>query len=379
MSKRSSAAELAHYPERPRARAKAIDILRVVSASLLAVLFAALRRAWGRRRHSSWSLGLELTIAAYRGSWSTLPRLGLVRWRNVGEALTPLRWNCLQPRFVRLADGAQPIGGVWLEPPDVDGAVLLYFHGGGFAFASMRTHGALVAALARAARARTLAIEYRLAPEHPAPAALDDALSAYRQLLADGIPAHRIVLAGDSAGGTLVLETLLALRDSGEALPAAGVAICPWVDLACSGQSFRANADFDFVGDVHCRLAAASYLAGSSPTRPEISPLYADLTGLPPLLVQAGELEVLVDQIRAFVAQAQASGLDVTFSLYEDMVHVWHLMSAAPASREAIAEVGAFVRAHAGTHLTAPQNETSSGADTSARGPGSPLPAMQAR
>jgi acetyl esterase/lipase len=309
-----------------------------------------------------------------------MPRIGLVRWRNVAEALTPLRWDGLQPRFLQYVSEAQPIGGVWLEPPGADGAVMLYFHGGGFAFGSMRTHGSLISALARAARARTLAIEYRLAPEHPAPAALRDALSAYRHLLAHGIPAHCIVLAGDSAGGTLVLETLLALRDAGEPLPAAGVAICPWVDLACSGASFQTNADFDFVGDVHCRLAASSYLAGSSATRAENSPLYADLTGLPPLLVQAGELEVLVDQLREFVPRAQACGVDVSFNVYQDMVHVWHLMNAArPQSGEAIAEVGAFVRRHAGTRVTPLQNETSSGADTSGPARGSLLPAMRAR
>ena len=348
MSEPPSRAELTHYRGRPRAPAKALDALRVVGTTLLWMMAAAVRRALGRRRRAGWSFGLELTIAAYRGSWSVLPKIGILRWRNVGEALSTLRWNGLQPEFVQFASAAQPMGGVWLEPPEADGPVMLYFHGGGFVFASLRTHGALIAALARAARARSLAIEYRLAPEHPAPAALQDALLAYRQLLAQGIPARRIVLAGDSAGGTLVLETLLALRDAGEPLPAAGVAICPWVDLGGSGASFQSNADFDFVGDVHCRLAATSYAADISTTSTEISPCYADLTGLPPLLVQAGALEVLLDQIREFVGKARAAGVDVTCSVYEDMVHVWHMMAAAaPQSLEAIAEVGAFISRHA--------------------------------
>ena len=160
------------------------------------------------------------------------------------------------------------IAGAWLEPPDADGPVLLYFHGGGFVFGSVRTHGVLIGALARAARARTFALEYRLGPEHRAPAAHEDALAAYRYLLAEGIPPGRIVLAGDSAGGTMVLNTLIALRDAGAPLPAAGVAISPWVDLTCSGASFDTNAPFDFVGKVHCLLAAESYLAGLDPRRP---------------------------------------------------------------------------------------------------------------
>jgi acetyl esterase/lipase len=225
--------------------------------------------------------------------------------------------------------------------------VLLYFHGGGFCFGSFRTHGVLAGALARAAGARTFAAEYRLAPEHTAPAAHEDALAAYRHLLAQGIAPQQIVLAGDSAGGTLVLGTLLALRDAGGPLPAAGIAISPWVDLSCSGASFQGNARCDFVGERHCRLAAVSYLGGVDPRRPDVSPLFADLHGLPPLLVQAGGAEVLVDQIRAFAGRAREAGVACTLSVYDDMVHVWHLLrSATPHAQRAIDEAGAFVRTH---------------------------------
>ena len=224
--------------------------------------------------------------------------------------------------------------------------MLLYFHGGGFCFGSIRTHGLLAGALARAARARTFAAEYRLAPEHTAPAAHEDALAAYRHLLAEGIAPEQIVLAGDSAGGTLVLGTLLALRDAGGPMPAAGIVISPWVDLSCSGASFKSNARFDFVGETHCRLAAVSYLGAVDPRRSDVSPLYADLHGLPPLLIQAGGAEVLVDQIRAFAARARAAGVDVTLSVYDDMVHVWHLMrDVTPHGQRAIDEAGAFVQA----------------------------------
>ncbi len=351
----------------PKPRARLDDIVRVLCATLLSVATAALRRLVGRRRRSGWSWGFELTVAAYRGSWSVMPKVGIVRWRNVGEALTPLHMDGLEPQLVERETEHGRITGAWVEPPDAVGTVLLYFHGGGFAFGSLRTHGNLIGALARAARARTFAIEYRLAPEHPAPAAHADALAAYRYLLAEGIAAKRIVLAGDSAGGTLVLGTLLALRDAGEPLPAAGIALCPWVDLACSGESFQNNSAFDFVGLEHCALAAASYLAGTDPRRPELSPLFAELSGLPPLLVHAGNAETLVDQVREFAARAIAAGVDLRLSVYDDMVHVWHMMrGATPNAQRAIDEIGAFVGKHAAADVRAESRKAVAGADDAA-------------
>ena len=202
-----------------------LDVVRVPAASTTSALAAITRRAIGRRRRASWSARLEATIAAYRGSWSTMPAMGIVRWRNVGEALSPVRTDGLTPRCVRYDTGGHAIDAMWLDPPDAGDRVLLYFHGGGFCFGSFRTHGVLVGALARAMRARAFAPEYRLAPEHAAPAAHDDALAAYDHVLSQGIEPSRIVLAGDSAGGTLALSTLIAVRDRGRPLPAAGTAI----------------------------------------------------------------------------------------------------------------------------------------------------------
>jgi len=308
------------------------------------------RRLLGRRKHPNWPFRLELIVSATRGAWSVMPRIGMVRWRNVGEAMSPLHTDGVVPRFVNLSpDEASPLYAAWLEPPDAGPTVLLYFHGGGFVFGSLRTHGELIGGLARAARARTLSLEYRLAPEHPAPAAVTDAVKAYRHLLAEGVKAEHIALAGDSAGGTLVLSTLLALRDAGDPLPGAAVAISPWVDLGCSGQSFEDNARYDFVGKEHCLLAAEHYLAGQSAASPELSPLFATLAGLPPLLVQAGSLETLVDQIRAFVSRAKEAGAPLTSSEYPDMVHVWHLLRAAtPEATRAIDEAASFIRTHTG-------------------------------
>ena len=329
-------------------RARLDDAVRVVVAALLGAMRAGVGRVAGRPRRRAWGLGLEVMVGATRGAWSVMPRIGMVRWRNVGESLSPLRTDGLGRRMIQLGDAdATRINAAWLEPPDASDVVLLYFHGGGFVFGSLRTHGTLIGALARAARARTLAPEYRLAPEHPAPAALEDALGAYRHLLAQQIPPERIVLAGDSAGGNLVLSTLLALRDAGDPLPAAGVAISPWVDLSCSGASFETNDELDFVGDRHCRLAANEYLGTMDPRAATVSPLYADLTGLPPLLIHAGQVEVLVDQIREFATRAQAAGVDVTLTVYEEMVHVWHLQrDVTPAGQRAIDEIGVFVQKH---------------------------------
>lgn len=330
----------------PQPKARFWDSIRVVFAALGGMGAALFRRLVGRSVHSKWPFKMELVVSATRGSWSVMPVIGMVRWRNVGEAMSPLRTDGLTPKLVNLTpDEEHPLHAAWLEPPDAGPSVLLYFHGGGFVFGSLRTHGEMIGALARAAKARTLSLEYRLAPEHPSPAAVTDAVKAYRHLLAEGIAPERIALAGDSAGGTLVLSTLIALRDQGIPLPAAAVAISPWVDLDCSGASFDANAKYDFVGKEHCMLAATHYLAGKDAR--SLSPLFADLAGLPPLLVHAGALETLVDQIRELAKRAKEAGNAITYAEYPDMVHVWHLLRAmTPEGGRAIDEAGAFIREH---------------------------------
>lgn len=323
--------------------------MRVVAASIGAALAAALRRVLGRKKNPTWSAGFELLVAATRGSWSVMPTIGMVRWRDVGEALSPLKTDGLMPRTVDLRPDGPPLRATWLEPPDAGPQVLLYLHGGGYVFGSLRTHGNLIGALARASRARTFALEYRLAPEHPAPAAIEDAVLAYTHLLSEGVAPERIVVSGDSAGGGLTLTLMLALRARGLPLPTAAVPISPWVDLACSGESFATNAELDFVGIEHCRLAAQSFLGDKDPSSPELSPLFADLSGLPPLLVHAGGRETLVDQIRAFVERAREASLDVTYAEYPEMVHVWHLhRGVTPEAQQAIDEIGRFVVERAG-------------------------------
>jgi len=257
-----------------------------------------------------------------------------------------------------LPDGArlEPIvaGGVpaaWIAGAEVSGpGAILYLHGGGYVIGSITTHRAFVARVTAAAGVRALAIDYRLAPEHPFPAALDDAVAAYRWLVAGGVPPERIVVAGDSAGGGLTVATLVALRDAGVPLPAAGVCLSPWVDLEGTGASMDTRAAVDPMvqrADVH-RMAAA-YLAGAAPRTPLASPLHADLRGLPPLLVQVGTNETLLDDATRLAARARAVGVDVTLEPWEDMIHVWQLfVPLLPEAEEAIARIGAWVRGRVG-------------------------------
>jgi monoterpene epsilon-lactone hydrolase len=235
----------------------------------------------------------------------------------------------------------------WLTPPGARAdAVLLYLHGGGYVIGSPRSHRHLAAALARASGTRALLLDYRLAPEHPFPAALDDAVAAYAWLLAQGVAAHRVVVAGDSAGGGLTVATLLALRDRGLPRPAAGVCISPWVDLTCSGASYTSRAARDpIVTRDGVTMMAKAYVGAADPKAPLISPLFADLSGLPPLLVHVGSDEVLVDDAVGLAERARRAGVDVRVEEWPAMIHVWHWFQ--PMLEEAdraIADIGGFVR-----------------------------------
>jgi epsilon-lactone hydrolase len=239
----------------------------------------------------------------------------------------------------------------WLRPPGAEpGRVVLYLHGGGYVIGSPRSHRHLAAAIAAAAGARALLLDYRLAPEHPFPAALEDATAAYRWLLEQGVAPGGIVIAGDSAGGGLTVATLLALREAKVPLPAAGVCISPWVDLTCGGASYRTKAASDpIVKQAAVAEMARAYLgAATPPTTPLASPLFADLRGLPPLLIHVGSEEVLLDDAVQLAERAKAAGVDATLEIYERMIHVWHwflpMLDEAPAAVEAI---GRFARRHA--------------------------------
>ena len=239
-------------------------------------------------------------------------------------------------------------GGVsaeWSVAAGVDEAkVVLYVHGGGYVMGSAGSHRDVTGRLSKAAGARVLSLNYRLAPEHPFPAPVDDAVAAYRWLLAQGISPGNIAVAGDSAGGGLAIATLLALRDAGEPLPAAGIGISPWVDMEGTGESMTTRAAVDPVVQKEGLLGMAKlYLGDADPKNPLAAPLHADLAGLPPLLLQVGDAETLLDDSTRLAERARAAGVDVTLKVWDEMPHVWHLFAPIlPEGRQAIDEIGSF-------------------------------------
>lgn len=245
-------------------------------------------------------------------------------------------------------------GGVaaeWVAVPGVSAErVILYLHGGGYVMGSINSHRDLATRLSRAAAARVLLIDYRLAPEHPHPAAVEDAVAAYRWLLSTGAAASRLAVAGDSAGGGLTVATLVALRYGGTPLPAAGVCLSPWVDLEGIGDSMATKAAVDpMVQRDPLRKMAALYLAGQDPRTPLAAPLYANLSGLPPLLIQVGTAETLLDDSTRLAERARKAGVNVTLEPWEDMIHVFQAFAPIlPEGREAIERIGAFVRQRTG-------------------------------
>ena len=237
----------------------------------------------------------------------------------------------------------------WVSVPQAASSqVMLYLHGGGYIMGSCHSHRLLAAALAQATGARVLVLDYRLAPEHPFPAALEDAQAAYRWLVTTGIKPEHIVLAGDSAGGGLALSTLLALRDAGQQLPAKAILLSPWTDLSVSGASILTRAERDFMITRDYLLAEAlTYLGEQDPRTPLASPVFADLHGFPPLLIQVGSDEILLDDATRVAERAQQAGVAVTLDITEEMWHVWHAAAAVryfPEGKAAFDQIADFVR-----------------------------------
>jgi acetyl esterase/lipase len=240
--------------------------------------------------------------------------------------------------------------GEWIEPEAADHPAhercILYLHGGAYIAMSARTHRSVTSRLACWSDARLFALDYRLAPEHPFPAALDDALAAWRALVASGMAPSRIVVAGDSAGGGLALALLVALRDAGEEMPAAGVLLSPWTDLAVTGKSIVTNdaADPLFFGRWVAPIAR-HYLGDTPATDPLVSPVYADLTGLPPLLIQVGDTEVLLDDSRRVAENATRAGVTAMLRIWPGVPHGWQIFAPIlPEARAALREASVFIR-----------------------------------
>jgi acetyl esterase/lipase len=252
--------------------------------------------------------------------------------RPVDAVVTPVSANDVPAEWT-VAEGAR------------DDVAIVYLHGGGYVMGSLNTHRGLCARLSRAARARVLSVDYRLGPEHPHPAAVLDAVSAVRFARESGLAPERTAVAGDSAGGGLTLATLVALRDAGDPAPAAGLCISPWTDLALTGATIETKAAEDpMVRGADLQLMADAYLAGRDPKTPLASPLYADLAGLPPLLLQVGSAEILLDDAVRVVERARKAGVEADLRVWQDMIHVWHAFAdLLPEGQQAVDEMAAFL------------------------------------
>ena len=236
----------------------------------------------------------------------------------------------------------------WNSAPGADTRrAVLYFHGGGYVFGSLDSHRHLASEIARDVGGRTLALHYRLAPEHPFPAPVEDAVAGYRYLLAQGIAPANIALAGDSAGGGLVVAALVAIRDAGLAQPSCGWCISPWVDMEAIGGTMTSNASRDPTVQKDGILEiAGQYLGSADPRSPLASPLYADLRGIAPLYIQVGAVETLLDDSTRLASVAGAADVPVSLEVWPEMPHVWHLFHPQlAAGRRAIRAGASYVRA----------------------------------
>jgi len=243
------------------------------------------------------------------------------------------------------------INAEWLKPDGVpEGSVILYIHGGGYCVGSINTHRSVASYIAKASRTNALLIDYRLAPEHPFPAAIEDATTVYTWLLSNGSSPENIVIAGDSAGGGIAVSTLLYLKKNGISMPAAAVCISPWVDLGMTGESQKTKADLDLIleKEVLDKMAKA-YIVNETPGKPLISPIYADLSGLPPMLIQVGTSEILLDDAKRLTQSAEKAGVDVTLDVWDEMIHVFQYFAyMLPEGQEAIGKISVFVQTHMG-------------------------------
>jgi acetyl esterase/lipase len=280
----------------------------------------------------------------------------------LGSKPRPVGWSERRQRLDEVGSVWPVAADVKLEDVDCDGVrgewslasgsdasrVLMFFHGGGYCSGSIVSHRRMVTEAGRAARMRTLAIGYRLAPEHPYPAAHQDALTAWRFLRSQGLPANHIAVGGDSAGGNLTVTLINALRAAGEDLPACAWLVSPWTDLTMSGSTLATKEAVDpLIHKGYLEELAEAYVPGTLDRKdPLISPLFADLHGFPPTLIQVGSAETLLADAARFAAAASAADVDVRLEIWPHMIHAWPLWNAAlEDGRRALAQAGDFIRA----------------------------------
>jgi epsilon-lactone hydrolase len=322
-------------------RLKALGLLYKVS------FLVTLRHLAGRPTVQGWTWAFESANSITREMMKAA--FALPSAAEARTMLDSLLFNPSEtPEVERIPSGEGDPKGTWFIPRNcVEGRTMLYLHGGGYAFHA-KTHGQMISLVAEATGARTFSVDYRLTPEHPHPAQREDAMAAYRWLLGRGASPSSLVIAGDSAGGHLTIMTLVEIKKLGLPLPALGVGLCPWTDTADRGKSLFANNPFDWVQGEQTRIFSTWYHGSTGFTPADTSAFSLPLAGLPPLYLQAGGREILVDMIRDFAAEARRQGVDVTLDEWETMTHDFqaygNLVSEA---RDALLKLGEVVDKYA--------------------------------
>jgi epsilon-lactone hydrolase len=308
------------------------------------VVLTCVRRLFRGAKHPDWRLTDEIAAEIARYVFRSTDRGKMRRIQRPTPVLGALRALVAWERGTL---GGQPAEIHTPKDWKEGDSVIYYIHGGGYILCNPGTHRQLIARLALASKARCVAIDYRKAPEHAFPAPVDDCVAGYRELLASGVSPSRLVIAGDSAGGALCLALLQRLRAEHIPMPSAAVLLSPWVDIAEQAGTVSGHKLFDYLQPEMLLYAADHYLQGHAASDPLVSPLHAQLAGLPPLLVHTGGAELFFDQNVDFVARARAAGVDVTHEVTPGMVHVFHMFAAVtPVARKAIRSVGKFVSEH---------------------------------
>lgn len=321
----------------------AVNVIRTMMHGLRPVI--RVRRAVFGPRRPTWTLELETVAEVLRRSANFSAVLPLQIQRRVIDPPRPVTKPMRQVDMKPIDAGG--VSAEWFSQPQSDPeAVVLYFHGGGYSTGSINSHRDFLARLCIASGMRVLAADYRLAPEHPFPAQLDDARRAYLWLIEEqGIHPDHIVLGGESAGAGLTLSTLVSLRDERLPLPAGAALISGWFDLDSRSTSMQFNRHYDFVTRIGVRAMAKRFAPPSAHDHPLVSPVHAEMNGLPPLLIQVGAAETLLDDSLRVAERARSAGVDVQLEVWPDMIHAWHVFAPMlEEGRRAIERIGRFVR-----------------------------------
>ncbi len=319
--------------------------LRSVLILCWSMLYITLRRLFRGPRLPNWSWALEAStyfLKAQSAFAFYMPNI--VDGREYEDSLT---FSSPAVAQIKVESVNLPVKGHWYQPKAAAGHVtVLYLHGGGYAYYS-KAHQNLIALVTLAAESRTFALDYRLIPEHPFPAQLQDAQAAYRWLLETGVAPEHLVIAGDSAGGNLTLALLLALRDAQLPLPALAICLAPWTDVSNPGDSMTTNASFDWVDKRMPAQWADWFCEDTTVSNPLVSPIHAGLSGLPPIYIQSGSAEILNDMICTFADHAAKQGAQVELEIWPNMTHDFQAFGEiTPESKEALLRIGEVVREH---------------------------------